>query len=191
MGRNLLPKLSRHARSGTFFTAVRSGQSDRQGKEGIDSPCQRTGPEPAALILRRTLDLSSAGSAQQRRHKTMRLVLGLLFFSVAAFAETPSDNAQGKPAVIQDGQSAQAYISTALYEYLDKPPYLVIHAETPFFGKCIAGKNMWIALVEFYCGESEQNRLHGLTVIVYDPSTNEHRFMKPDEVTQAASGDAV
>ena len=121
----------------------------------------------------------------------MKLVLGLLFFSVAAFAETPSDNEQGKPAVIQDGESAQAYISTALYEYLDKPPYLVIHAETPFFGKCIAGKNMWIALVEFYCGESEQNKLHGLTVIVYDPSTNEHRFMKPDEVTQAASGDAV
>jgi len=191
MGRTLLPKLSPHAGSGTFFTAVRSGQSDRQGKEGIDSPCQRTGPEPAALILRRTLDLSSAGSAQQRRHKTMKLVLGLLFFSVAAFAETPSAKEQGKPAVIQDGQSARAYISTALYEYLDKPPYLVIHAETPFFGKCIAGKNMWIALVEFYCGESEQNRLHGLTVIVYDPSTNEHRFMKPDEVTQAASGDAV
>jgi hypothetical protein len=121
----------------------------------------------------------------------MKLVLGLLFFSVAAFAEGPSDNEQGKPAVIQDGQSAQAYINTALYEYLGKPPYLFIHAETPFFEKCIAGKNMWIALVEFYCGKNEQNKLHGLTVIVYDPLTNEHRFMKPDDVAQAASGEAV
>ena len=124
-------------------------------------------------------------------HKTMKLVLGLLFFSVAAFAEAPSENEQGKPAVIQDGQPAQAYISTALYEYLGKPPYLFIHAETPFFEKCITGKNMWIALVEFYCGKNEQNKLHGLTVIVYDPLTNEHRFMKPDDVAQAASGDAV
>jgi hypothetical protein len=121
----------------------------------------------------------------------MKFVLGLLFFSVAAFAEAPSDNEQGKPPVIRDGQSAQAYISTALYEYLDKPPYLVIQAETPFFGKCIAGKNMWIALVEFSCGISEQDKLHCLTVIVYDPSTNKHRFMKPDEVMQAASGYAV
>jgi hypothetical protein len=121
----------------------------------------------------------------------MKLVLGLLFFSVAALAEGPSDNEQGKPAAIRDGQSAQAYINTALYEYLGKPPYLFIHAETPFFEKCIAGKNMWIALVEFYCGKNEQNKLHGLTVIVYDPLTNEHRFMKPDDVAQAARGHAV
>jgi hypothetical protein len=122
----------------------------------------------------------------------MKLVLGLLFFSVvAAFAETPSDNEQGKPAVIHDGKSAQSYISTALYEYLDKPPYLFIHAETPFFGKSIDGKNMWIALVDFYCGESEKNKVHCLTVIAYDPSTNKHRFMNPDEVTQAPSGDAI
>ena len=121
----------------------------------------------------------------------IRLVLGLLFFGVTAFADQPSDTEQSKPAIIQDGKPAQAYIDTALYEYLDKPPYLVIHAETPFFGKRIAGKNMWIALIEFYCGDSEQNRLHCVTVIVYDPLTNEHRFMKPDEVTQAAGGDAI
>jgi hypothetical protein len=121
----------------------------------------------------------------------MKLILILLAFGVAAFAETPSDAEQGKPAIIQDGHPAQAYIDTALYEYLDKPPYLVVHAETPFFGKRIAGKDMWIALVEFYCGESEQNKLHCLTVIVYDPSTNEHRFMKPDEIAQAASQDAI
>lgn len=117
--------------------------------------------------------------------------MGLLFFGLCAFAETPADKEQSKPALIQDGQSAQAYISSTLYEYLDRPPYLVIHAETPFFEKRIAGKNMWIALVEFYCGESEQNKLHCLTVIVYDPLTNEHRFMKPDEVTQVAGGDAI
>jgi hypothetical protein len=121
----------------------------------------------------------------------MKLILGILIFSVAAFAEPPSDSEQNKPAIIQDGQPAQAYIDTALYEYLDKPPYLVVHAETPFFGKRIAGKNMWIALVEFYCGDSEQHKLHCVTVIVYDPSTNEHRFMKPDEVVQAADADAI
>jgi hypothetical protein len=28
-------------------------------------------------------------------------------------------------------------------------------------------------------------------MIVYDPLTNERRFMKPDEVTQEARGDAI
>jgi hypothetical protein len=121
----------------------------------------------------------------------MKLILSLLVFGIAALAEAPSDNEQSKPAIIQDGQPAQAYIDTALYEYLDKPPYLVVHAETPFLGKRIAGKNVWIALVEFYCGESEERKLHCLTVIVYDPSTNKHRFMKPDEVSEAASQDPI
>jgi hypothetical protein len=110
----------------------------------------------------------------------MKSVLIILVLGVAAFAEAPSDNEQSKPAIIQDGHPAQAYIDTALYAYLEKPPYLVVHAETPFFGKRLGGKNVWIALVEFYCGESEENKLHCLTVIVYDPSTNEHRFMKPE-----------
>src|SRR4051812_36332429 len=108
----------------------------------------------------------------------MKVILGLLLCGIAAIGQIPSASQQSKPALIQDGASAQEYISRALYEYLDKPPYLVIHAETPFFGKCIAGKNMWVALVEFYCGESEKSSLHCLTVIVYDPTTNEHRFMK-------------
>jgi hypothetical protein len=130
---------------------------------------------------------------QRHRHgvSSMKLILSLLAFSVAAFAEGPSDNEQSKPAIIQDGQPAQRYIDTALYEYLNKPPYLLVHAETPFFGKRIAGKNVWIALIEFYCGQSEQTKLHCLTVIVYDPSTNEHRFMKPEEVAQAASKDPI
>jgi hypothetical protein len=119
------------------------------------------------------------------------IVVGLLFFGLRALAETPADNELSKPAPIQDGQSAQAYISSALYEYLDRPPHLVIHAETPFFEKRIGGKNVWIALIEFYCGDSEQNKLHCLTVIVYDPLTNQHRFMKPDEVTQVSGGDAI
>jgi hypothetical protein len=121
----------------------------------------------------------------------MKLVLGYLLFGLAAFTDQPSDTGQSKPAVIQDGQPAQAYINAALYEYLDKPPYLVIHAETPFFGKRVSGKDMWIALIDFYCGDNERNRLHCVTVIVYDPTTNEHRFMKPDEVVQATGGDAI
>jgi hypothetical protein len=121
----------------------------------------------------------------------MKILAGLLIFGLCAFAETPADTEPSKPAPIQDGQSAQAYINNALYEYLDRPPYLMIQAETPFFEKWIAGKNMWIALIEFYCGESERNKIHCLTVIVYDPLTNEHRFMKPDEVTQEARGDAI
>jgi hypothetical protein len=119
------------------------------------------------------------------------LVVGILFFGLPAFAETPAGNEQSKPPLLQDAQSAQAYISSALYEYLDKPPYLAIGAETPFLEKRIGGKNVWIALIEFYCGESEQKKLHCLTVIVYDPLTNRHRFMKPDEVTQVSGGDAI
>ncbi|HEY4781408.1 MAG TPA: hypothetical protein VIH54_06295 [Chthoniobacterales bacterium] len=116
-------------------------------------------------------------------------MVGLLFFGLCAFAE--ADNEQSKPSLVQDEQSARAYISSALYEYLNRPPYLFIDAETPFFEKRISGKNVWIALVEFYCGESEQNKLHCLTVIVYDPLTNQHRFMKPDEVTHVSGGDAI
>ena len=118
-----------------------------------------------------------------------KIVVGLLFFGLCAFAE--ADNEQSKPSLVQDEQSARAYISSALYEYLNRPPYLFIDAETPFFEKRIGGKNVWIALVEFYCGESEQNKLHCLTVIVYDPLTNQHRFMKPDEVTHVSGGDAI
>jgi hypothetical protein len=70
----------------------------------------------------------------------MKILVGLLFFGLSAFAETPADNELSKPAPIQDGQSAQAYISSALYEYLDRPPYLVIHAETPFFESGLAAR---------------------------------------------------
>ena len=121
----------------------------------------------------------------------MRLVFALLLSGVVAIADPLSQPDQSKPAIIQDGQAAQDYITKALYEYLDKPPYLVIHTETPFFEKRVAGKDMWIALVEFNCGSDEQDSLHCITVIVYDPTTNDHRFMKPEEIVQSTAGEAI
>jgi len=122
----------------------------------------------------------------------MRIFLGLLLLvGVNALADQAPGNGQGKPGIIQDGPMAQAYIETALYQYLDKPPYLFIHAETPFFAKRLVGKNMWIALVDFYCGLSEQQRLHCVTVLVFDPLTGEHRFMTPDQLTQASNEIAI
>jgi hypothetical protein len=112
----------------------------------------------------------------------MKIFLGLLLVGVSALADQAPDSGQGKPIVIQDGPPAQAYIETALYQYLDKPPYLFIHAETPFFAKRLVGKNVWIALVDFYCGLNEQRRLHCVTVLVFDPSTNKHRFMTPEQL---------
>jgi hypothetical protein len=132
-------------------------------------------------------------STLSMRHiRGLRLIFaGLLLSGLPAFVGTPADKEQSMLPLLQDAQSAQAYINTALYEYLDKPPYLVIGAETPFFEKRIGGKNAWIALVEFYCEESERNKVHCLTVIVYGPLTNQHRLMKPDEVMQISGGDAI
>jgi hypothetical protein len=113
--------------------------------------------------------------------------LALLLLAVNAMAELSPGRGQEKPATIQDGAPAQAYVSTAIYEYLDKPPYLSIKAETPFFPKRIAGKDKWISVVEFYCGPSEQEKLHCLTVIVYDPLTRKHKFMTLEQVLEAAN----
>jgi hypothetical protein len=121
----------------------------------------------------------------------MKIFLGLLLVGVSALADQAPDNGQRKPGMIQDGAPAQAYIETALYQYLDKPPYLFIHAETPFFAKRLVGKNMWIALVDFYCGLSEQQRIHCVTVLVFDPLTGEHRFMTPEQLNQASNETAV
>jgi hypothetical protein len=52
----------------------------------------------------------------------MKFVLGLLFIGLSALADQAPDNAQAKPTVIQEGPLAQAYIQTAIYDYLDKPP---------------------------------------------------------------------
>jgi len=121
----------------------------------------------------------------------MKIFLGLLLVGVSALADQAPGSGQGKPVVIQDGPPAQAYIETALYQYLDKPPYLFIHAETAFFEKRLAGKNVWIALVEFYCGLSEQQRVHCVTVLAFDPLTNEHRFMTPEQLIQASNESAI
>jgi hypothetical protein len=121
----------------------------------------------------------------------MKILLALLFLSVAALGEPSSDQEQGKPALIQDGPAAESYISTSLYDYLDKPPYLAIRAETRFISKRIDGKSVWVALVDFYCGVSEQNKLHCLTIIVYDPITNTHWFMNPDNTVEASDADVV
>jgi hypothetical protein len=121
----------------------------------------------------------------------MKIFLGLLLVGVSALADRAPDSEQGKPVVIQDGQPAQAYIETALYQYLDKPPYLFIHAETPFFTKCLVGKNVWIALVDFYCGLSEQQRLHCVTILAFDPLTSEHRFMTPEQLILASAESAI
>jgi hypothetical protein len=80
------------------------------------------------------------------RGEVMEIFLGLLLVGLSVLANQAPDSGQGKPVVIQDGPPAQAYIETALYQYLDKPPYLFIHAETPFFAKRLVGKKVWIAL---------------------------------------------
>jgi len=122
----------------------------------------------------------------------MKIVLVLLLLGVGALAEAPSDDEQKKPTAIQDGSAAQSFIRTALYEYLERPPFLAIKAETPFFVKRIYGESRWVALVEFYCGINEQNKALCLTVIIYDPVTNEHRFMTPEDVAKASGdGDSI
>jgi hypothetical protein len=121
--------------------------------------------------------------------EVMEIFLGLLLVSISSLTDQGTAGEQGKPVFIQDGPPAQAYIETALFQHLDRPPYLFIHAETPFFAKRLGGNNVWIALVDFYCGLSEQQRLHCVTVLVFDPSTNEHRFMTPEQLSQASNED--
>ena len=125
------------------------------------------------------------------RGEVMKIFLGLLLVGVSALADQAPDSRQAKPVVIRDGLPAQTYIETALYQYLDKPPYLFIHAETPFFAKRLVTRNVWIALVDFYCGLNEQQRLHCVTVLVFDPLTNEHRFITPEQLTQASNESAI
>jgi hypothetical protein len=130
-------------------------------------------------------------SQNRKQGEVMKIFIGLLLVGVRALADQAPDSGQGKPVVIQDGPPAQAYIETALYQYLHKPPYLFIHAETPFFAKHLAAKNVWIALVDFYCGLNEQERLHCVTVLVFDPLTNEHRFMTPEQLAHVNNESAI
>lgn len=69
-----------------------------------------------------------------------------------------------------------------LYQFLEKPPYLAIEIVTPFLAKEIAGKNVWLSLVEFSCGMDEKTCLDCATIIIYDPVTKQHRFVNPDDL---------
>ena len=113
--------------------------------------------------------------------KEMKIVLGLLLSTVLCAAD-PANQAGTEPSNIQDGQAAEAYINKALNDFLEKPRYLIIVSETPFTLKRIAGKNVWTSLVDFYCGLSGDAKLHGETVIVYDPDTKQPRFLIPDDL---------
>jgi hypothetical protein len=114
---------------------------------------------------------------------TMKILLALLLLSPTAFAgQRASKEKEKKPAMIQDGSAAKLYIHKALYEFLEKPPYLAIEVETPFLAKEIAGQRVWLSLVEFSCGLDQKDCLDCATVIIYDPATKQHRFMNPDDL---------
>jgi hypothetical protein len=118
----------------------------------------------------------------------MKILLALLLLSPMAFAgQHASNQKEKKPAVIQDGSVAKSYIHKALYEYLEKPPYLAIEVATPFLSKQMAGKNVWLSLVEFSCGKDQMNCVVCATVIIYDPTTKQHRFMNPDDFASTVS----
>jgi hypothetical protein len=113
----------------------------------------------------------------------MKILFVLLLLSPTAFAgQRASKEKEKKPAIIQDGSPAKSYIHKALYQFLEKPPYLAIEVATPFLAKEIAGKNVWLSLVEFSCGTDEKTCLDCATIIIYDPVTKQHRFMNPDDL---------
>ena len=120
----------------------------------------------------------------------MKIILGLLLFTALCAAEPAKQN-NNKPPNIQDGQAAESYINKALYDFLEKPSYFTIVAETPFTLKKIEGKNVWVALVDFYCGLNEEDKLHGETVIIYDSDAKQPRFMNPDDLKGLSDGVAI
>jgi hypothetical protein len=120
----------------------------------------------------------------------MKIFLGLLLASVSALADQAPEMEAGKP-VVQDGQPAQAYVETELNQYLDKPPYLFIDAESPFYAKRLTGKKVLVAFVDFYCGTSEKQRLHCVTFLAFDPETSEHWFMTPERLIQESKESAI
>ena len=115
----------------------------------------------------------------------------LLASVIGLCAAEPANQAGTKPSNIQDGQAAESYISKALYDFLEKPPYLVIVGETPFTLKRIQDKNVWVALIDFYCGLSDDAKLHGETVIIYDSDAKQPRFMNPDDLKRLLDGVSI
>ena len=118
----------------------------------------------------------------------MKILLALLLLSPIAFAGQHASNQKAKkPAAIQDGSAAKSYIHKALYEYLEKPPYLAVEVATPFLSKEMDGKNVWLSLVEFSCGTDQKNCVVCATIIIYDPATKQHQFMNPDDLASKVS----
>jgi hypothetical protein len=120
----------------------------------------------------------------------MKIILGLLLSTALCVAE-PAKQDENKPSNIRDGQAAESYIRKALNDFLEKPPYLAIVAETPFTLKKIGGKNVWMSLVDFYCGFNEGEKLHGETVVIYDSDAKQPRFMNPDDLKELSDGVAI
>jgi hypothetical protein len=117
----------------------------------------------------------------------VKIIFGLILLTMTALAEGPSGTDEAKPLVIQNGEPAQSYIQTQLSEFLDKPAFLSVIAETPFVVVRVGSKEYWIAMVEFFFGPSEQQALHGLTVILFYPATSEHQFMTPADLARAVN----
>lgn len=124
-------------------------------------------------------------------HK-MKILLALLLLGATAFAgQRASKEKEKKPAMIQNGSAAKLYIHKALYEFLEKPPYLAIEVSTPFLAKEIAGQKVWLSLVEFSCGLDAKDCLDCATIIIYNPAIKQHRFMNPADLMRTVGKEPV
>jgi len=113
----------------------------------------------------------------------MKILFALLLLCSTGLAgQSASKEKEKKPRVIQNGSAAKSYIHKALYEFLEKPPYLAIEIATPFLAKEIGGRKVWLSLVEFSCGLDEKHCVDCATVIIYEPVTKQHRFVNPDDL---------
>ena len=117
----------------------------------------------------------------------MKIIFGVILMTMTALAEGPPGTDGAKPLVVQDGEPAQSYIQAQLSEYLNKPAYLSVIAETPFMAMHVGSKEYWIAMVEFVFGPSKREALPGLTAILFYPATSEHQFMTPADLVRAVN----
>ena len=113
----------------------------------------------------------------------MKILFALLLLCSTGLAgQSASKEKAKKPRLIQNIPAAKSYAHKALYEFLEKPPYLVIEVATPFVAKEIGGKSVFLSLVEFSCGLDEKHCVDCATVIIYEPVTKQHRFVNPDDL---------